>query len=398
LNLTEALTLEAWVRRGTGSAGWNVVFDRRNPDNTTGYSLAIRPNSTLRFQIGDGAAATFAYGTTPVLLGRWTHIAATWDGSTMRVYVDGQEDGSPVAFAGPPAYPGTYPTWLGRSRQADNSFRGEIDEMRIWSVARSASQLEEGKQCGLYQGAPPTELRGWWKVQGNGLDSSSNGNDGDLVAPAAFVKTDGMAPLSCPGLDTDTDTVEDSLDNCPLTPNLDQIDVDGDGRGDACDLCPAVFARREADYDRDGVSDACDGCPFLADSEQADADSDGTGDLCDSDSGDDTVGVPSGDIELSLAHDEDTGTTTVNWIAEPLATSYEVYRGDLVEIRAAHHGVCRNSSDPDTSDTTFEDTDVPEVGDVFGYLVIGVGQAGDRGRAGLDSEGSERDLRAKDCI
>jgi hypothetical protein len=252
--------------------------------------------------------------------------------------------------------------------------------------------------CSLYQGAAPSELRGWWRLEGNGLDSSSYGNDGALVAPAVFVKTDGVAPLFCPGLDTDADTVEDNLDNCPLTPNLDQSDGDGDGRGDACDLCPAVFARLEADYDRDGVSDACDGCPFLADSEQADADGDGTGDLCDSDSGDDTVGVPTGDIELSLVHDGDTGTTTVNWTTEPLASSYEVYRGDLAEVRASHYGTCRNSSDPDTSDTTFEDAGVPAVGEVLGYLVIGVGQAGDRGRAGQDSAGRERDLRAKDCI
>ena len=40
----------------------------------------------------------------------------------------------------------------------------------------------------------------------------------------------------CVGIDGDNDGVEDGVDNCPFTPNPDQLDSDGDGEGDACDL------------------------------------------------------------------------------------------------------------------------------------------------------------------
>jgi len=40
--------------------------------------------------------------------------------------------------------------------------------------------------------------------------------------------------------DSDHDGIDDDLDNCPFTPNTDQLDTDGDGVGDVCDNCVAV--------------------------------------------------------------------------------------------------------------------------------------------------------------
>ncbi len=71
-------------------------------------------------------------------------------------------------------------------------------------------------------------------------------------------------------LDADGDGVEDSVDNCPNTPNADQADVNGDGVGDAC----------APDSDGDGVEDALDNCPNIANSDQLDSDLDGIGDTC----------------------------------------------------------------------------------------------------------------------
>jgi MYXO-CTERM domain-containing protein len=40
--------------------------------------------------------------------------------------------------------------------------------------------------------------------------------------------------------DSDHDGIDDALDNCPFTPNPDQLDTDGDGVGDVCDNCVSV--------------------------------------------------------------------------------------------------------------------------------------------------------------
>lgn len=75
--------------------------------------------------------------------------------------------------------------------------------------------------------------------------------------------------------DDDGDGVPNGNDNCPATPNPDQLDTDGDGVGNACD----------ADDDNDGVADTADNCPLNSNPDQADFDLDGIGDACDAQTG-----------------------------------------------------------------------------------------------------------------
>jgi len=65
--------------------------------------------------------------------------------------------------------------------------------------------------------------------------------------------------------DSDHDGIDDELDNCPFTPNADQLDTDGDGVGDACDNCVNTANASQApnlcgDLNSDGVvtGAACD--------------------------------------------------------------------------------------------------------------------------------------------
>jgi hypothetical protein len=79
--------------------------------------------------------------------------------------------------------------------------------------------------------------------------------------------------------DADDDDIPDDDDNCPTTPNTDQVDLDEDDLGDVCD----------PDDDNDGFVDTGDNCPRLANPDQLDSDSDDLGDACDTDDDNDTV-------------------------------------------------------------------------------------------------------------
>jgi photosystem II stability/assembly factor-like uncharacterized protein len=119
---------------------------------------------------------------------------------------------------------------------------------------------------------------------------------------------DGITP------DDDGDGVGNTVDNCPLTANADQLDTDGDGLGDVCDddddndgvldindNCPLTANADQADDNGDGIGNVCDtdndtilnaddNCPLTANTDQADFDNDGIGDVCDPDA--DNDGVP----------------------------------------------------------------------------------------------------------
>jgi hypothetical protein len=83
-----------------------------------------------------------------------------------------------------------------------------------------------------------------------------------------------MEPVPSPGNDLDQDGIDDSVDNCPLVANVDQLNTDGaSGGGDVCD----------SDDDNDSRFDVDDNCPLIPNPNQEDDDIDGIGNACDPD-------------------------------------------------------------------------------------------------------------------
>ena len=92
---------------------------------------------------------------------------------------------------------------------------------------------------------------------------------------------------NCPGspnpdqLDQDADAVGDACDNCAASSNAAQTDFDRDGIGDACDACPGQVGGDASDSDLDGVVGCLDNCLAIPNPDQEDADGDRLGDACD---------------------------------------------------------------------------------------------------------------------
>ena len=135
-----------------------------------GYSLRVANDGNLQFVL-DGdvleASSTFVQGV-------WTHVAATYDGTTMRLYINGV-DVADKGHSGPVGYDTTGATIGAQQSDGTSVWQGELDEVRVWNVVRSAGDIAANMDLAL---GPQTGLIGLWHLtEASGLtlaDSSGN--------------------------------------------------------------------------------------------------------------------------------------------------------------------------------------------------------------------------------
>lgn len=135
LNPAAAISIEAWVRPAA-LGGCGTLVDKGLAEG--GYWLAIcGVGNPLQFSpAGSGSGARGAAGAAP---GVWTHVAATYDGETFRLYLNGMLD-TQLGLVGDI---GASAAALTIGAQSDGSlpFAGEISELRLWHRARSLAEI-----------------------------------------------------------------------------------------------------------------------------------------------------------------------------------------------------------------------------------------------------------------
>jgi Concanavalin A-like lectin/glucanases superfamily len=158
------VSVSAWVKSvGSPGAYRYIVGKGANGCDSSSYALYTGANGGLSFYISNGhASATADYGLSPqatggVWDGTWHLVVGTYDGSILRLYVDGVEVGSGTPFSGPIDYTrarstdlfiGDYPPQPPPCEAG--GFSGAIDEVNAWSFAVSPDVVNS-----LYQPPPP---------------------------------------------------------------------------------------------------------------------------------------------------------------------------------------------------------------------------------------------------
>lgn len=140
-NLSSNLTIEVWVKPdGIPEGGQECrVFGKTYES----YTLSFYSDERVWFYIGGGTNNTKG----PVTKGAYNHVVATFDGKMMRLYISGQE-------ADKKEFGGTIPESqallgfggaLGHSKGGELtfSFKGSIDEARIYNHALTPAEVEQ---------------------------------------------------------------------------------------------------------------------------------------------------------------------------------------------------------------------------------------------------------------
>jgi len=147
------ITILGWVRRIASGHGWPIA-NKRSSSNVGGYTFEtthspFAPDNGLQWGIWIGGTPHLLQTPANVLtVGSFQHVAATYDGATMRIYVDGVEKAN-MAVAGA-IDPTTDPFVIGRNVVSPAStWNGVIDEVELFNRALSASEIRSIVNAGV---------------------------------------------------------------------------------------------------------------------------------------------------------------------------------------------------------------------------------------------------------
>jgi Concanavalin A-like lectin/glucanases superfamily len=140
LRLEEELTLEAWVRPEGELSADPIVFDEGEELPAYALGIGIPHSGKAEGVIGDGTGTSRSYSAEALEDDVWTHLAMTFDGAHLRLYVNGALVGTEAVAD--PAFASPGPITIGCDALYGAHFRGKIDELRIYNRALSGSEVQ----------------------------------------------------------------------------------------------------------------------------------------------------------------------------------------------------------------------------------------------------------------
>ena len=138
LNITDAITLSIWVK--TNDAG-NSQDDPIITKGNSSYGLRHTAGNNIEFSIYDNQLYTVAHLVNNSFNEDWHHLAGTYNGSALLLYVDGEIQATTAHENGSIAI-NSFNVCLGAdSEQTWMWYNGAVDDARIYNRALSAEEV-----------------------------------------------------------------------------------------------------------------------------------------------------------------------------------------------------------------------------------------------------------------
>lgn len=136
-------SVEAWVYPTYFSTYVyeNNIIVKEDNSNDAGFMLRTGEGGKLNFALGDGGGGwnELTSATAVLSLNQWQHVAGTYDGSYMRIFVDGKQIDS-LSYSGTLGKNSVDMT-IGDHNNYSRPFYGQIDEVRVWDAYRTPKQI-----------------------------------------------------------------------------------------------------------------------------------------------------------------------------------------------------------------------------------------------------------------
>jgi len=196
LAIGDSVSVEAWVLATSWAAtsAQNSIFCKHSwTSGEQGYVLRAGGSGVLSFNIAgidsNGIPVSWVEIMSPsgaLSLNTWTHVAGTYDGNNLKLYVNGAMVAT-LAFKGTIVPSTAYPARIGALSDIgiapSRYWSGLMDEIRVWHSVRTQSDIQANMNMHI-DPSIQTSLAGYWRFnESSGTttgDLSANGNNGTL--------------------------------------------------------------------------------------------------------------------------------------------------------------------------------------------------------------------------
>ena len=230
LDMTTAYTLSGWVYLDSITGATQFLFGRDDGSNRN-YWIELSGTATVS-SVNFGTSQVSTTTTTTLTAGVWSHICATYDGSNVKIYLNGALDTSASATG---TLDNDDVSFSIGAREAglDRFFGGLINEVAIWDEAldadavtalyNSGTPLDATTDSGNYDNSG--DLQGYWRNDNDTTwtDRSTNSNDGTVAgSPDSIVLTEGLTS----GRDSQGFFLTDTTENCLTLNGAEYVETD----------------------------------------------------------------------------------------------------------------------------------------------------------------------------
>jgi chitodextrinase len=227
LDLTTGMTLEAWVNPTSLTSpanNWCAAISKDHVNSSNDVSYALYAASGTRkppsVHILVGSTDYGAKGTSVLTLNTWTFLAATYDGTTLRMYVNGTQVGTKTINGS--IFTTADPLHIGGDWSGE-MFTGSIDNVRVYNRALTASQIQTDMNTAISSGQSPSSaptpnlaiiglVANYPTDEGTGttLNDSSGNNNAGAIADATWAAGQSGPALQFTGATDSMVTVPDA--------------------------------------------------------------------------------------------------------------------------------------------------------------------------------------------
>ena len=221
LDITGAGTVEVWVKPTTLGI-WQGILAKGNQNSEAAhnYSLEIDAANRAVCSIGNGSTANTLTSVATLVAAQFTHLACIWDGTTVKLYVNGVLDTSAPQTITPLV--NTSSLLLGKFGGDVDYAKSIIDEVRIYKAALSQPQVQTDMQNGIV--APPSPA-GTYSISGK-----VSGSPATLTlsgTASGVTTTDSAGNHSFSGLNNGSYVIAPSQPGYAFTPSTTSMSING---------------------------------------------------------------------------------------------------------------------------------------------------------------------------